>query len=368
MLGDDALAGPADDDDELPAADVLAPLPGPSRAPVALVFPAGSVGGLSAVRDPFAEGARAVQAYLGARLSPRSRQNALDALRRLARLLSQNDPEQIPWPAFGFEQVTAIRTKLYELTLAGAITPGTANLTLSHWRGLIHAMYSMDLVTPAQHELTHSGAMKNVPGVRQARGRALAPREEKALREAARGLRGGYRGAMLDTAIVLAVGAGLRREEIARLTLEGVGQRTITVLGKGNKERLAGVDADMRVVANAWLDERAALALTHGGFFCSPQKPEWAMSPWSFWSLVRAAAHTAFGDQASCGQSCACLKIITGPHDFRRTFATRMLDSGMDLRQLQVLMGHASPETTAKYDKRDLEALLERRRNMKVIA
>lgn len=323
-----------------------------------------------AVRNAFADGERAVRAYVGSQLSPRSRDNARDALRRLSRLIlldPQGEPSRVPWPAFGFEQITMVRTALFEMTRLGRITPGTANLTLSHWRGLMRTMYGMGLITPAQHELTHSGALRNVPGTRKQRGRALSASEEHALRASARGLTG-YQGPMLDSAVVLAIGGGLRREELASLTLDSLRPGMIDVVGKGNQEREVPVDPQMQDALDSWLREREALVPAHEGLFCSPRRPDQRLSPWSFWSLVRAAAHDAFGDLSPCSRKCECTRILTGPHDFRRTLATRALEQDMDIRQLQVLMGHASSDTTARYDKRGTEALFKKRRGMRIIA
>jgi integrase len=40
------------------------------------------------------------------------------------------------------------------------------------------------------------------------------------------------------------------------------------------------------------------------------------------------------------------------PHDCRRTFATLLFEAGADLLLVQSLMGHASADTTKRYDKR----------------
>jgi len=47
------------------------------------------------------------------------------------------------------------------------------------------------------------------------------------------------------------------------------------------------------------------------------------------------------------------------PHDLRKTFAGEMLDAWVDLVTVQKLMGHASPVTTSRYDRRDEKTKME---------
>ena len=93
--------------------------------------------------------ARAVRQYVASQLSPRSRENAWDALRRVARMVvGPGAPaDAYPWPTITYEHAQLLRRGLFDLTETGAITPGTANLTLSHVRGIVRTMYGMRMIS-----------------------------------------------------------------------------------------------------------------------------------------------------------------------------------------------------------------------------
>ena len=168
--------------------------------------------------------------------------------------------------------------------------------------------------------------------------------------------------------IVLAIGGGLRREEVADATIAGLKGDMLSIVGKGNRQRKIFLEPSMRRVLDVWLCERERLAPTHDNLFCSPLRPNHELSKWSFWVLVREAAHRAFGTEGACAKGCPCLEVLTGPHDFRRTFVTHLYREGLDTREIQKLAGHASPETTVRYDKRGEEELMKKRRTTRVIA
>src|ERR1700722_557181 len=198
----------------------------PSDAPLALVEP---------VDD---SALRAGRQYIHSQLSPRRRENALDALRRIARVVSGDltaAAESFLWPRLTLETGLLIRRKLYDQTLPEAISPispGTANLTLSHLRGIVRTMYGMKLITVEQLVIAQPLMVKNLRATRDERGESLSAKGERELLKAARAL-DGYQGTMLETAIALAIGAGLRREEVASIGLNGLRKPGfLSVIGK----------------------------------------------------------------------------------------------------------------------------------------
>lgn len=140
-----------------------------------------------------------------------------------------------------------------------------------------------------------------------------------------------------DLAVLeLLYAAGLRVSELCGLDRSGVDLRgrTVTVLGKGAKQRRVPMH-DRAVAALAgWLDHgREAMA--------GPQSPAEAVF------LNRRGGRLGTRDVRRILD--ARSTSPTHPHALRHTFATHLLDGGADLRVVQELLGHSSLATTQIY-------------------
>lgn len=168
---------------------------------------------------------------------------------------------------------------------------------------------------------------------------ALTLQEMTAMVEAAGGSRPGE---LRDRALLeLLYGAGLRVSEAAALDVTHVDLRELAVLvhGKGNKERMVVIgDPARRAIAQYLRDGRPGLATAgrrSGALFLN--RDGGRMSQRRIQILVRKYALKAG------------LDARVHPHLLRHTFATHLLDGGAELRVVQELMGHASPNTTQIY-------------------
>lgn len=287
------------------------------------------------------EGGALVRSYLATLGSPRSVATMIESFARVAGVLKLPHYSAIPWTKLSLDDLAGLRRRLD----VPHRRPATTNLTLTSVRRVLEEAADRGLITE-QFLGAAKRRLKNVKGSRITAGRQLSNEEIAKLEDAA----GTYeepKASMMRAILLLTVGVGLRRAEICSLPLTCIVQSELRVVGKGNKERSCPLDEPTKQVLLRWLDVRQALDWPHRMLFGAPKyrKPLTVQTLW--WLL----------DQL--GKS---VKIEFSPHDLRRTFASKMLEEGLDLREVQVLMGHASPQTTARYDKREPERIAERRR------
>ena len=136
---------------------------------------------------------------------------------------------------------------------------------------------------------------------------------------------------------------GCRASEVSNLKLRDVHlpQRYCLAHGKGSKERLVPLgDGAIAALSSYLEEERPRLARRAGA-----SSPPWVLLSRggrrlrreAIWELVKRYA-------LRCG---APAEI--SPHTLRHSFATHLLSGGVDLRQVQELLGHASIATTQIY-------------------
>ena len=151
-----------------------------------------------------------------------------------------------------------------------------------------------------------------------------------------------------DSAIIgLAWCTGMRRAELAGLSISdivatGNDEFDVTIHGKGDKTRTSYVYNGAALALADWLSARGQ---EQGPLFC-PINRGGRLSIGHSLSTESLAQILAKRIQQARISHLAW-------HDFRRTFAGNLLDSGVDLVTVQKLMGHASPTTTSNYDRRD---------------
>ena len=142
-----------------------------------------------------------------------------------------------------------------------------------------------------------------------------------------------------DAICELLYGSGLRVAELVGLRIGDVdlASRTVTVLGKGSKERKVPVSPPAATAVSRWLDGlREELADPAAG----PVERDRL-----FWNRRRRPLTSRDVRRILDRRAPA----PTHPHALRHTFATHLLDGGADLRAVQELLGHADLATTQLY-------------------
>ena len=155
--------------------------------------------------------------------------------------------------------------------------------------------------------------------------------------------------------IAAMLGAGLRVSEVVALKPADVDFQRGEVrvnLGKGGKDRVVPVDADTLGWLRAWSERRNTLEFNgRQPLFCAVRRTPLGSEPGqpitvrTVQALIRRLSREAAID-----------KRVT-PHVLRHTYASRLLDSGLTIREVQELLGHSDVSTTMIYTHVNPEAL-----------
>lgn len=139
-----------------------------------------------------------------------------------------------------------------------------------------------------------------------------------------------------DLAIIdLLYSTGMRVGELVRLNIEDIdfNERECIVLGKGDKERRVYFDAKTKIHLQDYLANRSD---TNPALFVSLDAPYNRLQISGVEVRLR-----------MLGRSLGIERIHS--HKFRRTMATRAIDKGMPVEQVQKILGHSQIDTTMQY-------------------
>lgn len=139
-----------------------------------------------------------------------------------------------------------------------------------------------------------------------------------------------------DIAIIdLLYSTGIRVGELVNLNISDVNlqQRECVVYGKGDKERRVYFDAKAKIHLQAYLDTRSD---TDPALFVTLDSPHARLKISGVEIRLR-----------ELGRRLGISRIH--PHKFRRTMATRAIDKGMPIEQVQKILGHSQIDTTMQY-------------------
>jgi site-specific recombinase XerD len=249
-------------------------------------------------------------------LGSHTRQDYVRHVRRFAAFLGRSPDTATP------EDIRRFQLDQHEK----GVGPATIN-------GAVSALRFLFLVTLQRRDLSRALVItryhRKLPDV-------LSVEEAARLLEAAPGLK-------YKAALGVAYGAGLRVSEVAHLKVDDVDSTRMLLRveqGKGRKDRNAMLSPQLLELLRLWWREgkRRGIMLPHGWLFPGRSRTD----PISSRQLHRAVQEAA---------EVAGIRKRVSPHTLRHSFATHLLEQDVDIRVIQVLLGHSKLETTALYAK-----------------
>lgn len=152
-----------------------------------------------------------------------------------------------------------------------------------------------------------------------------------------------YRWQRIAVMIELMYATGVRVSELVGLPLNAINHKkqTLSVFGKGNKERMVPIAERVLRAIDIYLPVREAFMRKN------------TSSPWLFPSLTAVDGHFTrdafYKDLKALAVECGIYPSRISPHVLRHSFATHLINNDADLRSVQKMLGHENITTTEIY-------------------
>ena len=285
-------------------------------------------------------GILAIQEYLVSLQSERSRRTMVYSL-RIAMSAMNTTIEEFNWLNLKDSLVSAIVTRLSQ-----NYAPASVNVILVALKAVARRLWAHEYLSTRDFELIQQ--VKGVRGSRVHKGRALNDNEISELFKEMDQYASSR--AVRDRAIFSCLlECGLRRTEVAELRFENIHLNEddpyLTIIGKGNKERICYIPDNTVERFREWFELRGN---NDGHCFYLVNK----------YDKVREKELTPYRVYRITQDWVAKINMKKWtPHDLRRTYASNLLDMGVDINTVKNMMGHASITTTQIYDRRGNESM-----------
>ena len=140
----------------------------------------------------------------------------------------------------------------------------------------------------------------------------------------------------------------MRRAELLGLQLASfhLSNKTLKVLGKGNKERLIPIQVELCMLLQEYIKERSNIESLSHSHILTFENGKPLYEKYIYVTVKKYLSLITTVDKKS-------------PHVLRHTFATHILNKGADLNAVKELLGHANLSATQVYTHNTIEKLKE---------
>jgi integrase/recombinase XerD len=282
------------------------------------------------------------EVYLNSLDSGVSRRNCKFALDNLCQRLGAKNSALFNWSNVNYTTLLHLKRILSD----DKLSPTSVNHYLTLFKGACLNAWRLDMIDTDTYMRIKD--VKRLKGRTVPKGRTLSIQEIRSLINNQHGTSNEI--ALRDSAIIATCyGGGLRRSELTSLKTNRYHDGALTVTGKGNIQNIVYLPDFAKFLLNAWREK-----LNKNAAFSEEKTESLPIFPHvksSGFISTKPLSPRTIGDIIE-RRRIACKVAPFTPHDLRRTYATNLIEQGVDLFTVQKMMRHAGIETTRIYDMR----------------